>query len=158
MTCSHRHRPAAYKRSRAAASGEHNTPTSLHCPVQQGDVALKAYVTSVCFNCLRYFRGMLHVFYMDVSKMDRDVAHVTMVAHVCCKRLFKMFHLFFQTYVVSVFIWMLHMFYTYVVSVLSACCVCLQWFSSVFRCFCKCFRRMFQVLHLSSFVCCKCCI
>jgi hypothetical protein len=28
-------------------------------------------------------------------------------------------------------------------------CVCLQWFSNVFRCFCKCFRRMFYVFHLS---------
>ena len=28
-----------------------------------------------------------------------DVVYVTMVVHVCCKRLFPMFHLFFQTYV-----------------------------------------------------------
>ena len=67
---------------------------------------------------------------------------------VCCKLLFPMFHLFFQTYVASVFIWMLHMFHTYVTSVLSGCCICLQWFLSIFRCFCNYFRLMFQVLHL----------
>jgi hypothetical protein len=41
------------------------------------------------------------VLYMDVVKVDRDVARVAYVASVsdeCCKRLFKMFHLF-QTYV-----------------------------------------------------------
>ena len=40
-------------------------------------------------------------------------------------------HLCFQTYVANVFIWMLHMFHTYVVSVLSRCCVC---FTMVFKC------------------------
>jgi hypothetical protein len=55
---------------------------------------------------------------MNVSKVDQDVARVAMVVYVGCKRLFQMFH-FFQTYVVSVFIWMLHIFHTYVESVLS---------------------------------------
>jgi hypothetical protein len=36
---------------------------------------------------------MLCVFCMDVAKVNRDVA---MVAHVCCKSLFPMFHLFFK--------------------------------------------------------------
>jgi hypothetical protein len=54
----------------------------------------------------------------------------------------------------SVFILMLHMFYTYIASVLSRCCVCLQCFSSVFH--------VFQT-HVSSVsfvfcLCCKCCI
>ena len=31
---------------------------------------------------------------MDVAKVDRDVAYVAMVVHLCCKRLFPMFHLF----------------------------------------------------------------
>jgi hypothetical protein len=48
------------------------------------------------------------VFHMDVVKVDRDVAHVVIAIHVCCKRLFEMFHLF----------------QTYVVSVLSVCCIC----------------------------------
>ena len=50
------------------------------------------------------------MFNTDVAKVDRDVASVAMVVHVCCKLLFSMFHLFFPTYVASVFIWMLHMF------------------------------------------------
>ena len=43
---------------------------------------------------------MLQVFYMDVVKVDWDVAHVAMVVQVCCKCLFSMFYLCFQTYVV----------------------------------------------------------
>jgi hypothetical protein len=59
------------------------------------------------------------VFRMDIAKVDRNVAYVAMAVHVCYKRLFPMFHLFFQTYVASVFIWMLHMFHTYLAIVLS---------------------------------------
>jgi hypothetical protein len=42
----------------------------------------------------------------------------------------------FFTYVASVYIWMLYMLHTYVVSVLFRCYVC---FTMVFMCFCKCF-------------------
>jgi hypothetical protein len=38
----------------------------------------------------------LQVLRMDVAKVDRDVADVAIAIHVCCKRLFKMFHLFFR--------------------------------------------------------------
>jgi hypothetical protein len=44
------------------------------------------------------------VFQMDVAKVDRDVAYVAMVVHVCCKRPFSMFYLCFLTYVASEFI------------------------------------------------------
>jgi hypothetical protein len=54
---------------------------------------------------------MLQVFRMNVAKVYQDVVYVAMVVHVCCKRRFPMFHLFFQTYVASVFIWMLQVFY-----------------------------------------------
>jgi hypothetical protein len=37
---------------------------------------------------------MLQVFHVYVAKVDRDVAYVAMVMHVCCKRLFQMFQLF----------------------------------------------------------------
>ena len=67
---------------------------------------------------------MLQDLCMDVEKVDRDVAYVAMAIHVCCKRLFQMFHLFFQMYVAYVFIWLLHMFHTYVANVLSRCCIC----------------------------------
>jgi hypothetical protein len=78
---------------------------------------------------------MLQVFYNNVAKVDRDVAYVAIVVHVCCKGLLPMFHLCFRTYVASVFIWILHMFDTYVACILFGCCICLQMFSSIFRCF-----------------------
>jgi hypothetical protein len=53
---------------------------------------LKTYVANICFEC---FKGMLQVFRIDVAKLDRDVAYVAMIVHVCCKLLFKMFHLLF---------------------------------------------------------------
>jgi hypothetical protein len=89
---------------------------------------------------------MFQIFYADGAKVDQDIAYVTMVVHICYKCLFSILHLFFQMYVTNVFIWMLHMFHTYVTSVLSGCCICLQLFFQVFfMCFCKCFRRMFQM-------------
>ena len=39
-SCNRHRRPAAYKRRRVAASGKLHTPTSLHSPKQQGDVAM----------------------------------------------------------------------------------------------------------------------
>jgi hypothetical protein len=57
---------------------------------------------------------MLQVFYMDVAKVDLDVAYVAVALHVCCPRLFQLFHLFFDV-CCKCFIWMLHMFHMYVV-------------------------------------------
>jgi hypothetical protein len=54
-------------------------------------VVLKVYIANVCFRCFRCFRGMLQEFHMDVAKVYQDVASVS---EVCCKRLFKIFHLF----------------------------------------------------------------
>jgi hypothetical protein len=51
------------------------------------------------------------MFYIDVAKIDSDVAYVASFSEACCKRSFKMF--LFQTYVASISIWMLHMFHTY---------------------------------------------
>jgi hypothetical protein len=59
-------------------------------------------------NVSSVFRRMLQVFFLDVAY----------VSHICCKR----------------FIWMLHVF--------------LQWPLSVFMYFCKCFRRMLYVFQL----------
>jgi hypothetical protein len=96
---------------------------------------------------------------MDVAKVTQDLVYVATVVHVCCKRPFSMFHLCFLTYVASEFIWMLHMFHQYVASVLSECCVCLHWFSTVFQVFLQVFQKhvssvpsafkgMLQVLYL----------
>jgi hypothetical protein len=59
---------------------------------------------------------MLQVFCIGVAKIDRDVAkvnwnvaHVAMAMHVCFKCMFQMFRLY-QTYVASVFFWMLHIY------------------------------------------------
>jgi hypothetical protein len=76
----------------------------LHSSKQEGDIVLKAHVASACCKCFRYFRDMLQVFYMNIAKVDRDVAYVAMVVQVWHKCLFPMFHLCLQTYVVSVFI------------------------------------------------------
>jgi len=55
-----------------------------------------------------------------------------------------MFHLYFLDHVAIVFIWMLHMFHTYVACVLLRCCV---WVAMFFKCvsgvFFKCFISMF---------------
>ena len=79
----------------------------------------------------------MQVFHMDVAKVDQDVAkvdwavaYVAMVVHVCCKH--SNVSSVFQTYVASVFIFMLHMFHTYVASVLSGFCICLQWLQVFF--------------------------
>jgi hypothetical protein len=70
--------------------------TGLQLSKQQVDVTLKINVANVCFKCFIYFRDMLQVFHMNVAKLDQDVPYAAMVVHVCCKRLFPMFHLFFR--------------------------------------------------------------
>jgi hypothetical protein len=71
-------------------------------------VALKVYIANVCVKCFRCSRRVLQVFHKGVAKVDQDVAYVAMAIHVCCKCLFKMFHLL----------------PTYVACVLSTCCIC----------------------------------
>ena len=39
---------------------------------------------------------MLQVFQMDVAKVDRDIAYVSMFVHVCCKSLLLLFYLCFS--------------------------------------------------------------
>jgi hypothetical protein len=84
------------------------------------------------------------VFYIDVAKVDQDVAHVEMAIHVYFKCMFQMFHLF-QTYAaivsfgycktrsgccmyVGIFIRMLQVFHLDV-------CICLQWLHTCFKFF-----------------------
>jgi cystathionine beta-lyase/cystathionine gamma-synthase len=61
---------------------------------------LKLNVASVYFKCFKYFKCMLQVFHIDVTKVDRDVAHVAMVfssvcpkCFICFKRMLQLFHL-----------------------------------------------------------------
>jgi hypothetical protein len=70
------------------------------------------------FKC--FSSGMLQVVHMDVAKVDQNIASIS---EAYCKPLFKMFHLF-QTMLQVFFIWMLHIFHTYVARVYSKCCGC----------------------------------
>jgi hypothetical protein len=64
---------------------------------------LKKHVVNVCFNYFRYFRGTLQEFYINIAKVDWNVAYVAMAIHICFKCTFLIFYLY-QTYVASVFI------------------------------------------------------
>jgi hypothetical protein len=100
---------------------------------------------------------MLQVFCMDVVKVDRDIAYVAMVVYallqtsvlnvwsifsdICCKCV--CLDVAYVSHICcKCFLWMLRM--------------CCNDFSSISCVFCKYFRRMFQMFHLSSDVCCKC--
>jgi hypothetical protein len=37
---------------------------------------MKSHVASVCFKYFRCFRGMLQLFHMDVTKIDRGMLHM----------------------------------------------------------------------------------
>jgi hypothetical protein len=78
---------------------------------------------------------MFQVFHMDVAKVDRDVAYVVSICRGMLQAFCSNVSSVFSTYVASVFIWMLHMFHTYVASVLSGFCVCFTMVSSVFEVF-----------------------
>jgi hypothetical protein len=58
---------------------ELHTPMRIYSSKQQEDVVMILHVASVYFNCFKYFRDTLPVFYIDVAKVDREVAHVAMV-------------------------------------------------------------------------------
>jgi hypothetical protein len=95
------------------------------------------HVASVCFKYFKCFVGMFQVFHADIVKVDRDVAYVAMIVHICCKCMF------FQTYIASVFI--------DVAYVSHICCKCFIWmlhmfaivYQVFFMCCCMCFRRLF---------------
>jgi hypothetical protein len=98
------------------------------------------------------------VFYTDVAKVDRNVAHVSMTVHICCKLLFSIFHLFFSNVcckrvyldIVYVFTYMMQVFYLNVAYVYNG----FKCFSSIFTsvsdaCF-KCF------IYFQTYVASKC--
>jgi hypothetical protein len=102
-------------------------------------IHVRSMVQNVCSKCFICSRYMLQVFYLDAAKVDLDVAYICIL----------------QAYGSSVFMCFLCMF----ASISSGCCICLLWFSNAFQTlFRKCFRRLFQMFHLSSFVYCNCCI
>jgi hypothetical protein len=121
-----------------------------------GRTGIQCMLQSVHFKCFRFFRGMLQVFHMYVVKVDRHVAYVVMVVHVCCQYLSLMFYLYFrrmlQVCLSECCTYFTHMLQVFYLDVANVCNV----FSSVFSYFCKCFRRM--VFKLPSDLCCKSCI
>ena len=78
---------------------------------------IKTHVASYVFKCFRCFRDMLQMFHMDLAKVDRAVASIL---EACYKILFKNV----SSVVISVLIWMLHIFYAYVARVCSKCFNC----------------------------------
>jgi hypothetical protein len=97
---------------------------------------------------------MLQVLYIDVAKVDRDVAHIVMLIHVCFKYMFQMFHLF-QINVTRVL--------SGCSKSKSGCCIYMHVASICFKCFqvfhtyvCKffrCFIRMFVSVFCKCFRC-----
>jgi hypothetical protein len=77
----------------------------------------------------------------DITKVDCDVAYVAIILEACCKRLFKIFHLFFKRMFAIIFYsdvaYVSHMLQEYIImgsAILALCC------SKCFRiASCKCF-------------------
>jgi hypothetical protein len=68
------------------------------------------------------------MFHRYVAKVDRDVAYVAMVVHLCYKLLFLMFHYVFQTHI-AIYVYLDVAYASHI-------------------CFYKCFISMFQVFQL----------
>jgi hypothetical protein len=49
------------------------------------------HVASVCFKCFIY---MLQLFYLDIAKVDLDVAYVFAMNFKCFRRMLQVFQLF----------------------------------------------------------------
>jgi hypothetical protein len=115
---------------------------------------------------------MLQVLYINVAKVDCDVAYVSSACpkcFICFRRMLQVFCLdvaevdlyvayicIMQAYVSRVFRCFIRMF----ASVSYRCCICLQWFLNVFQTFSHVFHTlvssvssiffcMLQVLHLN---------
>jgi hypothetical protein len=120
-----------HSRPSAAILHHHDCTTRSRCAVLHPPgcyVLLKAHVARICFRC---FRGMLQVFQMDVAKVDQDIAYVARLYMYVAKDCYQCFICVFLTHVASVFIWMLHMFHTYVACFMRM----LRMFAMVFKCF-----------------------
>jgi hypothetical protein len=83
-------------------------------------------VAHACFECFICFVHMFQVLLCGCCKSRSGCC-------ICCNDCTRILQVsipnvssvFFHTYVANVFIWLLHMFHTYIVSVLSGCCMCL---------------------------------
>jgi hypothetical protein len=85
-----------------------------------------------------------------------DVAYVAMIVHVCYKCMFLMFHLFFFRCMLQVNYLDVAYVHTYVASVLSGCCMCLQLFFKCFHVFLHVFQAHISNVSAVSYICCNC--
>jgi hypothetical protein len=115
---------------------------------------------------------MLHVFHLDVAKVDRDVAHVAIAIRICCKCMFQMFQLFREACCKCVY-QMFQLFHLNIAYVSYGCCICCSDYTCMLQvcvpnvspvsdvcCMAIhiCCKRMFAMFHLVSDACCsKCC-
>jgi hypothetical protein len=77
--------------------------------------------------------------YIDIAKVDRNVAHVGIAIHVCFKCMFQTFHLV-QTYDANVLSGCY--IYMHVFSERTYTCMLQAHISSVFRCFIRMFAHV----------------
>jgi hypothetical protein len=101
----------------------------------------------------------LQVFYIDVAKLNRDVAHVAMTIHECFKCMFQMFQLF-QTYVASVhldvakvdldvaYTYMLQAYISSILGVSDVCCKSSYGYCICFAMITRVFKFFSGVLHV----------
>jgi hypothetical protein len=84
----------------------------------------------LCFKCFRRFQTCCRPIFQVFQLFQMYVSSVLYGYYNGCTRMLQAsvsnISSIFQTFVASVFIWTLHMFYTYVASVLSRWCMCLQ--------------------------------
>jgi hypothetical protein len=115
------------------------------------------YDAYLCFKCFRHFRCMLQVFHLDVVKSRSGMLHCCICCkcflEACCKCLFKMFHLSPDVCCNHFFIWMLHMFHTYVATLCSKCFRC---FSLMLQHVVSCCNLQFWVHKHVASACSKC--
>jgi hypothetical protein len=113
-------------------------------------------VVSVCFKYFSSFKRMLQMFHLDV-------AHVAVAIHVCCKSVFQMFRLFHLdvayfyldvAYVVvaihiccKYMFQMCHLFHTYVVNILSKCCICYSDYTYMLQAYVSIVSHGFSILQ-----------
>jgi hypothetical protein len=78
---------SALPRAPCAAADFHAHLTNPHLSKQQGDIALKAHVTNICFNYFRSLEVRYNCF-ISIFKSRSGCSHVAMVIHVCLKYMF----------------------------------------------------------------------
>jgi hypothetical protein len=115
----------------ASAGCAHAPPIAAASHLSLPDVAKHMFQV---FSDVSTYVASVHI---DVAKVNRDDSYVAMVVDVCCKLLFSMFHMFFRC-ILQLCLSGYFIFFTHILrSVLSRCCVCLQWFQvflGVFAC------------------------